>query len=119
MASPRRGPNKSAQGRAERRSRGAPPWVTPWVTAVALGYGRRPGLQESPWVTGRPGLRASRVPRAALRSALGYHVNAPSGREEDECQAFGRVIRNYDNNGFFTATKSDHGFAPKGPSKSA
>ena len=27
-ASPRRGPNKIAQGRAQRRSRGAPPWVT-------------------------------------------------------------------------------------------
>ena len=70
-----------AQGRAQRRPglRAALGYAPPWVTRCpglrdALGYGRRPAL----W--------ASRVPRAALRSALGYHVNAPSGREENEAQ---------------------------------
>ena len=42
------------------------------------------------------------VPRAALRSALGYPVNAPSGREE-------RWIASQN------AQKARLGFAPKGP----
>jgi hypothetical protein len=81
MASRRRGPNKAARGGE--------------AVSTALGNRLDPKKGETcdaPVCAALSGLEpasVSPIPRAALCSALGDLVNAPSGREAHEAQAMG------------------------------
>ncbi len=98
-----------SQAHAERVSGGNECLITSLGHYASGRIRRRP-----PWILPRRGL-TSQPSGEAASAALGYHVRAPSGREEYEPAAVGAWKENSITIHSKPSRRSNHDFAPKGP----